>query len=87
MWGGAGGGETHLAVIGALDLSFLSCLAYGKQGMTAVIRLADAVLQATTRAGGSIQIDQLAFDIAASHLSTKPQHRPLAPFPPKDRYP
>ena len=35
-----------LAVIGALDLSFLSCLAYGKLGMTAVILLAEAVLQA-----------------------------------------
>src|SRR5579871_2373520 len=35
-----------LAVIGARDLSFLSCLAYGKFGITAVIRLADAVLHA-----------------------------------------
>ena len=37
---------TSFAVMGALDLSFLSCRAYGKQGMTAVIRLADAVRQA-----------------------------------------
>jgi hypothetical protein len=37
---------THLAVMGARDLSFLSCREYGKHGMTAVILLADAVLQA-----------------------------------------
>jgi hypothetical protein len=40
----------YLAVIGARDLSFLSCLEYGKQGITAVIRLAEAVLQAVTSA-------------------------------------
>lgn len=33
-------------MMGARDLSFLSCLAYGKLGMTAVIRRAEAVLQA-----------------------------------------
>lgn len=34
------------AVMGARDLSFLSWRAYGKFGITAVIRRADAVLQA-----------------------------------------
>lgn len=37
---------TSFAVIGARLLSFLSCLAYGKRGMTAVIRFALAILQA-----------------------------------------
>lgn len=36
----------NFAEIGARLLSFLSCRAYGKLGMTAVIRLAEAVLQA-----------------------------------------
>jgi len=40
----------YLAVMGARDLSFLSCLEYGKQGITAVIRLAEAVLQAVKSA-------------------------------------
>lgn len=35
-----------LALIGARDLSFLSCLAYGKLGHTTVIRRAEAVRQA-----------------------------------------
>ena len=37
---------TSLAVIGARLLSFLSCRAYGNRGITAVIRLALAILQA-----------------------------------------
>ena len=37
---------TSLAVMGARDLSFLSCRAYGKHGMTAVILRAEAVRQA-----------------------------------------
>jgi hypothetical protein len=37
---------TSLAVIGALLLSFLSCLAYGNSGITAVIRFALAILHA-----------------------------------------
>ena len=37
---------TNFAVIGARLRSFLSCLAYGKSGMTAVIRFALAILQA-----------------------------------------
>jgi len=36
----------NFAEMGARDLSFLSCLAYGKFGITAVIRRALAVLQA-----------------------------------------
>jgi hypothetical protein len=37
---------TSLAVIGARLLSFLSCRAYGNSGMTAVMRLALAILHA-----------------------------------------
>jgi hypothetical protein len=37
---------TSFAVIGARLLSFLSCRAYGKRGITAVIRFALAILQA-----------------------------------------
>lgn len=47
---------TNLAVIGALDLSFLSILAYGKQGITAVILLAEAVLQAEMRIRSSMKL-------------------------------
>lgn len=47
---------TNLAVIGALDLSFLSILAYGKQGITAVILLAEAILQAEMRIRSSIKL-------------------------------
>lgn len=36
----------NFAVIGARDLSFLSCRAYGKFGITAVMRRAEAVLHA-----------------------------------------
>ena len=44
-----------LAVIGARDLSFLSCLAYGKLGITAVMRLADAVLHALIMISSSMR--------------------------------
>jgi sugar phosphate permease len=37
---------TNFAVMGALLLSFLSCLAYGKRGITAVILFALAILHA-----------------------------------------
>ena len=47
---------TSFAVIGARDLSFLSMRAYGKQGMTAVIRRADAPLQAEMRMRSSIRL-------------------------------
>lgn len=47
---------TSFAVIGALDLSFLSIRAYGKQGITAVILRADAVLQAEMRMRSSIKL-------------------------------
>ena len=43
------------AVIGARDLSFLSWRAYGKLGITAVMRLADAVLQAFMMMRSSIR--------------------------------
>lgn len=46
---------THLAVMGARDLSFLSCRAYGKHGMTAVMRRAEAVRQAEMRMRSSIR--------------------------------
>lgn len=42
------------AEIGALDLSFLSCRAYGKFGMTAVMRRALAVLHALIMMSSSI---------------------------------
>ena len=41
-------------MIGALDLSFLSCRAYGKFGITAVMRLAEAVLHAAIMMRSSI---------------------------------
>lgn len=47
---------TSLAVIGARDLSFLSIRAYGKQGITAVILRADAVLHAEIRMRSSIKL-------------------------------
>src|SRR6266550_4225777 len=47
---------TSFAVMGARDLSFLSMRAYGKQGMTAVIRRADAVLQAEIRIKSSMKL-------------------------------
>ena len=50
LCGSRGNSIAYLAVMGARDLSFLSCLEYGKQGITAVIRLAEAVLQAVTLA-------------------------------------
>lgn len=42
-------------MIGARDLSFLSCRAYGKHGMTAVIRRAEAVRQALIMINSSIK--------------------------------
>lgn len=45
----------NLAVMGARDLSFLSCLAYGKLGRTAVIRRAEAVLQALSMIRSSMR--------------------------------
>lgn len=45
----------NFALIGARLLSFLSCLAYGKFGMTAVTRLADAVLHALIMMSSSIR--------------------------------
>jgi len=47
---------TNFAVIGARDLFFLSIRAYGKQGMTAVILRADAVLHAEMRMRSSIRL-------------------------------
>lgn len=44
-----------LAEMGARDLSFLSCRAYGKFGITAVILRADAVLQALIIINNSIK--------------------------------
>jgi hypothetical protein len=44
----------NFAEIGALDLSFLSCRAYGKFGMTAVMRRALAVLHALIMMSSSI---------------------------------
>lgn len=44
-----------LAVMGALLLSFLSCREYGKQGKTAVILLADAILHALMAMRSSIK--------------------------------
>ena len=51
-------GTYHLKLVRltCLTLSFLSCLAYGKQGMTAVTRLADAILQALIMMRSSINI-------------------------------
>lgn len=46
---------TNLAVMGARDLSFLSCLAYGKQGITAVTRAAEAILHALIIINSSIR--------------------------------
>lgn len=43
-------------MMGARDLSFLSMRAYGKQGMTAVIRRAEAVLQAEMRIKSSMKL-------------------------------
>ena len=48
--------DTNLAVIGMRDISFLSTLAYGKHGMTAVMRRADAVLQAEISMRSSIRL-------------------------------
>lgn len=39
---------TSFPLIGARDLSFLSCRAYPKHGITAVIRFADALYTTTT---------------------------------------
>src|ERR1700733_2785733 len=47
---------TNFAVMGARDLSFLSILAYGKQGMTAVIRRAEAVLHAEIKIRSSMRL-------------------------------
>lgn len=47
---------TSFAVMGARDLSFLSMRAYGKHGMTAVIRRADAVLHAEMRIRSSMRL-------------------------------
>ena len=47
---------TSFAVMGARDLSFLSMRAYGKQGITAVIRRALAILQAEIRMRSSIRL-------------------------------
>lgn len=46
---------TSFAVIGARDWSFLSIRAYGKHGMTAVMRRAEAVLHAETRIRSSMR--------------------------------
>ena len=46
---------TSFAVIGARDLSFLSCLAYGKLGIRAVTRCAEAILQALIIISSSIK--------------------------------
>ena len=40
----------------SITLSFLSCLAYGKQGMTAVTRQADAILQALIMISNSMRL-------------------------------
>ena len=47
---------TSFAVMGALERSFLSCLAYGKHGKTAVMRLAEAILQALMVMRSSIKL-------------------------------
>jgi hypothetical protein len=44
---------TSLAVMGARDRSFRSIREYGKHGITAVIRFADAVLHAEMRINSS----------------------------------
>src|SRR6056300_183581 len=52
---------TNLAAIGTLGLSFLSCLAQPKYGITAVICLADALLAASNINSISIKFSELGF--------------------------
>ena len=48
--------ESISDTVTSITLSFLSCLAYGKQGMTAVTRCADAILHALIIINSSIKL-------------------------------
>ena len=63
---------TNFAPIGTLGLSFLSCLAHPKYGITAVICLADALLAASIINNNSIKLSALG---KVEH--TKNTRRPL----------
>jgi hypothetical protein len=65
----------NFAVMGALDLSFLSWRAYGKFGMTAVILRADAVLQALIMMRSSMSASLMSPGGVDCRMNTRPYQR------------
>ena len=73
-----------LAVMGALDLSFLSCRAYGKFGITAVIRRAEAVLQALMIMRSSIRPSLMSPGAVDCRTKTGSHRQPVTLYPDRE---
>ena len=61
------------AVMGARERSFLSCRAYGKLGITAVIRRAEAVLQAERMMRSSMRPSLTSEGVGDARTKTEPK--------------